>query len=558
MKTCAKCQNDFEISAEDKAFIKKIAPEIGDTKFTIPEPNFCPNCRVQRRMTWRNDRNLYERKCDLSGEKLISMFAPDSKVKVMHKDLWYGDKWDGRKYGKDFDFKRTFFEQFNELLQQTLLPHIMIHSDSNSLYTNYTYANKNCYLCFAGNHLEDSLYCYNAENSRDCIDCLFIFDSELCYELVHSSNCYNIKFSLHCRGCKDSAFLEDCTNCSNCFMCWNLNGQEYCFMNKKYSKEEYEKVITNFSLKTKAHLQKAVEQWNQERKKHPKPENHNISAENCNGEYILNSKNCHDSYIISKNCEDCRHIVNGFPGLKDSLDCTYSGENTSLLYECTASGADCYNMAFCNLCFVNCSNLYYCSIVSASKNCFGCISLRNSEYCILNKQYTKEEHEKLVPQIIEHMKQTGEWGEFYPSHLSPFGYNETLAQDFFPLSQEQAKQQQFQWREESQKKYQEQNYNGSYDIQETNDNIINELLACNECAKNFKITPQELNFYKKINIAIPSNCFDCRHKRRLSIRNPYGVWHRKCDNCNNKISTSYKTANPQKVFCKNCYLKEVY
>jgi hypothetical protein len=26
------------------------------------------------------------------------------------------------------------------------------------------------------------------------------------------------------------------------------------------------------------------------------------------------------------------------------------------------------------------------------------------EYCILNKQYTKEEYEILVPKIIEHMK----------------------------------------------------------------------------------------------------------------------------------------------------------
>ena len=30
-------------------------------------------------------------------------------------------------------------------------------------------------------------------------------------------------------------------------------------------------------------------------------------------------------------------------------------------------------------------------------------SLRNKSYCILNKQYTKEEYEELVPKIIEHM-----------------------------------------------------------------------------------------------------------------------------------------------------------
>ena len=29
---------------------------------------------------------------------------------------------------------------------------------------------------------------------------------------------------------------------------------------------------------------------------------------------------------------------------------------------------------------------------------------------------------------------TGEWGEFFPSSLSPFGYNETVAQEYFPLT----------------------------------------------------------------------------------------------------------------------------
>ena len=45
------------------------------------------------------------------------------------------------------------------------------------------------------------------------------------------------------------------------------------------------------------------------------------------------------------------------------------------------------------------------------------------------------------------MKKTGEWGEFFPSSLSPFGYNETVANDFFPLSKEEATKQGFKWKE---------------------------------------------------------------------------------------------------------------
>jgi hypothetical protein len=64
--------------------------------------------------------------------------------------------------------------------------------------------------------------------------------------------------------------------------------------------------------------------------------------------------------------------------------------------------------------------------------------VRGKEYCILNKQYSKEEYEALVPKIIEHMRTTGERGEFFDPSLSAFGYNETAAQDYFSLSRDAA------------------------------------------------------------------------------------------------------------------------
>ncbi|USN57480.1 MAG: hypothetical protein H6766_03435 [Candidatus Peribacteria bacterium] len=70
----------------------------------------------------------------------------------------------------------------------------------------------------------------------------------------------------------------------------------------------------------------------------------------------------------------------------------------------------------------------------SSSHLFGCIGLRNKSYCIFNKQYTKEEYNALVPKIIEHMKQTGEWGEFFHPSLSPFGYNETVANEYYPVT----------------------------------------------------------------------------------------------------------------------------
>lgn len=84
------------------------------------------------------------------------------------------------------------------------------------------------------------------------------------------------------------------------------------------------------------------------------------------------------------------------------------------------------------------ARVYYIYSCFYSSDLFACIGLRNKQYCIFNKQYTKEEYELLVAKIIAHMQKTGERGEFFPAQISPFGYNETMAMEFFPLSKEQA------------------------------------------------------------------------------------------------------------------------
>ena len=51
----------------------------------------------------------------------------------------------------------------------------------------------------------------------------------------------------------------------------------------------------------------------------------------------------------------------------------------------------------------------------------------NKSYCILNKQYTKEEWEILAEKIFASMEQDGTLGEFFPASMNPFYFNDTLA-----------------------------------------------------------------------------------------------------------------------------------
>ena len=45
-KQCQNCKKDFIIEPDDFGFYEKIK---------IPPPTFCPECRMQRRLAWRND-----------------------------------------------------------------------------------------------------------------------------------------------------------------------------------------------------------------------------------------------------------------------------------------------------------------------------------------------------------------------------------------------------------------------------------------------------------------------------------------------------------------------
>src|SRR3989338_7546442 len=107
-KVCKTCKKNFEIGKDELNFYKKI---------DVPVPNLCPDCRLERRMVFRNERTLYKRKSDVAGSsgEIISIFSPESQQKVYDHKTWWGDSWDAISYGQDIDFSTQFFEQLKKL-----------------------------------------------------------------------------------------------------------------------------------------------------------------------------------------------------------------------------------------------------------------------------------------------------------------------------------------------------------------------------------------------------------------------------------------------------------
>jgi hypothetical protein len=193
------------------------------------------------------------------------------------------------------------------------------------------------------------------------------------------------------------------------------------------------------------------------------------------------------------------------------------------------------------------------------------MGLRRKQYCVLNKQYSKEEYEKLIPKIITHMQKTGEWGEFFPASLSLFGYNETIAYEHFPLLKENALSAGFNWSDYAspppvankvitKKEMQKLPDN----IQDINEDILDSALTCEISGKLYKIIKPELSFYKKHNLPLPKRCPDQRHADRMALRCPRKLWERNCFKCKKTIQTTYAPDRPEIVYCEDCYLKEVY
>lgn len=180
------------------------------------------------------------------------------------------------------------------------------------------------------------------------------------------------------------------------------------------------------------------------------------------------------------------------------------------------------------------------------------------KYCIFNKQYAQNEYEKLAPRIIEHMKKSQEWGKYFPSKLSPFGYNETVAQEYFPLAHEEAVKKGFYWQEKDVREYQPQSYVLPDNIRDVKDDILKMVLACEACGKNYKIIPQELRRLRAMPMPIPRKCPDCRHSERMSLRNPRKLWERQCAKCKKSVQSTFSKDKPETIYCDECYTREIY
>lgn len=545
--TCAHCQQSFKITDSDQTFYQEVK---------VPKPTLCPKCREQRRLSFRNERNLHHRSCDLCQKSILSIYSSDKPYTVYCAKCWWSDEWDPLQYGRDFDFGKPFFEQFNELMQKVPQLALMNVKCENSDYTNQSYGNKNCYMTIASDLSEDCYYTDYCFSSSNCVDCLGLQECQQCYECIDCIKSYQCYYSQDLSNCSDCYFSSSLRNCRYCFGCTNLRNKEYYIFNQPVSKEEWHEKVGQLQL-TQTIVDQMKGRAKQERLKQPHLYALMNNCTDCSGNHLNNSNKADDCYesIELSNSRYCTLIS------MQSNNCyDISGGAGEQLYEAFSTGGTGANCRFCGWCWKGICNLTYCFLcMNSSHDLFGCVGLKKKSYCILNKQYTKQEYEELIPRIIEHMKSTGEWGEFFPTTMSPFGYNETVAQEYFPITKEEANKLGYKWSNDQEvKKYKGPKYEIPDNIADISDELCKQVLICETSGKPYKVIPQELKYYRNHNLPIPRKSPQQRHLDRMALRTPRQLWDRGCAKCSKKIKTAYSPEQPETVYCESCYLKEVY
>lgn len=420
-QTCRHCQSLFEVTNDDLVFYDRVSPVFAGKKELIPPPTLCPDCRQQRRLAWRNERNLYSRTCDLCRKRIISVYPDGSPFPVYCTTCWWSDRWDAARYGIPYDHSRGFLEQWNDL--HATVPKLAIQNDNgieseNSEYSYDISRCKNCYRLIGSWYDQDCHYSLNVNQSKNVVDCNTVsVHSELVYESLDSQHLYHCAYLQSSENCHDCFFGYDLKGCFDCFACYGLRQKRFCIFNEQCSEADFRSKMQTFhagSHRAVQDMRKKFDEWSL---RFPRLFATMQNCEDCEGNNLFNCKgvlgysvfNSEYSKFIDRSDRPshCYDIINS-GGPQWCCDCV--------------TPDDSYMTHFSIWCWKS-KNILYSDNCHSSEHLLGCISMHRARNCILNKQYSREEYETLAGITIASLQREGAWGELLPIPLSPFAYS---------------------------------------------------------------------------------------------------------------------------------------
>ena len=546
-KVCKQCDVRFDIAPNEQALYGKIG---------IPIPSKCFKCRMQHLLAFWIFGKFRKGKSDLSGKDFITILPAKTRYPIYTSHEWFSDEWDPMTYGVEYDSSRRFFDQFEDLQRQVPRPHQTGKNNLDCDWSDDVWDSKNCYLSRAMLGCENLSYSYRNINVKDSLDITYCYNIDKSYDITFCFKSHRLRNSLNSRDCVNSSFLFDCRNVQDSFMCWNLRNKQYHFFNEPYSKEEYLKKTKEYNLGSRKVIEELRNKFNEIlRDKVVHRANFNVRSDNSTGNYLTNCNRCYNIFHW-EDSEDCYNSIRGFK-TKNCIDMAGSGEAELCGYGTMAFPGG-HKIVFSSW-TQNCSDSEYLDICIECQECFGCVGLRKKKHCILNKQYSKEEYEKLKSQIIESMQQEGVYGDFFPYNLAYSGYNLTTAQIYFPKTKESVISMGALW-----DGVEDEAVDGVSpdelpdDIADVKDDITKQPLVCPKTGYRFNIAPHEIAFYREMKIPLPKFHPDRRTIERFKPLSIIDAYPYRCTFCGKDVEVYYPPEwGYKKIACVECYQKEV-
>ncbi|MFH1315041.1 MAG: hypothetical protein ABIH67_01460 [Candidatus Uhrbacteria bacterium] len=527
-------------------------------KFNVPPSKKAPQTRMVIVAAFGNSFQWWYQKHPETGKQILTYAHPASGVRVLPDKEWFDQ--DFSKITQPFDKQKPTFEIVRKL--ELAIPFTAsrnMKEPENSLCV-VSLGDVNDTLMMAC-QARNSLFSIVLTNGESSAEVLFGDSVSNSYNISHGDRIHQCNFLRDSHDCINCSFLFDCRNCEDCFGAVNRRNAKYIFWEEQLSESEYRARMKEIDLSCrksldgyKLHFQKMVAEaiW---------PENFNVKAEGCVGEYLVNTTDCKYAYC-------CSH------GPKNNYWTNFTfGQSEGNAFLDGGSGAinSYYSLGLsdsnlCEFCFgvSNCMNLEYCMQCYNCENCFGCVGLQRKKFCIFNKQYNEDEYWAKVDELKCAMLERGEYGEFFPLSFSSaylpestsvwLGVNteeqaRKLGANVFPITAEGAV--------------------GNIDSTERrtleeipdcvdglSDEWIGKPIFDPEINRRFAFFPQEIQFYRKINLAPPARHFISRVKDLIAEANIAQYEETNCGQCNTSLTvaknTTYKDRN---IYCHECYLR---
>lgn len=418
---------------------------------------------------------------------------------------------------------QTFIQDFRDLFLKSPQCGSWTRASENCDYGDITTVSKDCYMCFNSGNCRNAYYCEDSRALNDCTDCSFCENCELVYECVDCDGCYDSDYCQDCHNCRNIKFSYDLRRCRDCVGCAGLRDKQYFIFNKKYTRAEYEKALENLDISNEKTVAEIYEKLEELKRKTPRMFVHQFDTQNCTGDYIYHSKNCHMCFD-TRHTEDSGYITqaNLDMGTKDSFDCGPIPTGMDL----------CYDVAYSHYLF-NCKHLYWCGNIKDSEfctNCFECEHIFGCHYMqhkrdgfyILNQKVDENYYRGIIPEIKKILLEQGIY---------------TLYDLIFKdLSRDPSK-------------------NAGKKLEKITDSELKR--KCEICGESFELFPVELKFYKKHEIIYPVYCPSCRDIQRFNLRNERKMYKRVCDSCKNTLISTYPPDSEYIVYCLPCYWKHI-